>query len=180
MTSYYDVTCSVYPVTMTIIGRCSILEFGKGSSNQAVAPGISRPLHVTELGVRNPFILPVEKVPDSFQDEFLKLKIDTCAGDLFNEKSITKFWPLMCDSYPKVAKKAIQGILPFVSTYLCESGFSTLLQMKTIQRNRLDVENDMRCATPVTSLGHQEGRRVFRERPNFLCPTYFPGEVKIF
>ena len=96
--------------------------------------------------VRNPFILPVEKVSDSFQDEFLELKADSCARDLFNEKSITEFWPLMCGSYPKVAKKAIQDILPFVSTYLCKSGFSTLLQMKTKQRNRLDVENDMRCA----------------------------------
>ena len=34
--------------------------------------------------------------------------------------------------------------------YLCESGFSTLLQMKTKQRNRLDVENDMRCALSTT------------------------------
>ena len=52
----------------------------------------------------------------------------------------------MCDSYLEVVKKAFQGILPFVSTYLCESGLSTLLQMKTKQRNRLDVENDVRCA----------------------------------
>ena len=104
-----------------------------------------------ELGlIRNPFILPVEKVPDSFQDEFLKLKSDSCARDLFNEKTITEFWPLMCDSYPNVAKKAIRGILPFVSKYLCESGFSTLLQMKTKQRNRLYVENDMRCALSNT------------------------------
>jgi len=29
---------------------------------------------------------------------------------------------------------------------------------------------------PVTSLGHQEGRRVFWEGPKFfkLCPTHFP------
>jgi len=49
MTSYCDVTNSVYPVTMTTIGlrHCSILEFGKGVSNQAVGPGIPRPLHAT-------------------------------------------------------------------------------------------------------------------------------------
>ena len=94
--------------------------------------------------------MPVEKVPDSLQDKFLELKADSCARDLFNEKSITEFCPLMCDSYPKVTKKAIQGILPFVSTYLCESGFSTLLQIKTKQRNRLDIENDVRCALSNT------------------------------
>ena len=48
MTSYCDVTNSVYPVTMTTIRHCSILEFGRGASNQAVAPGITRPLHAIE------------------------------------------------------------------------------------------------------------------------------------
>ena len=114
-----------------------------------------------ELGlIRNPFILPVEKVPDSLQDKFLKLKAYSCARDLFNEKSITEFWPLMCDSYPKVTKKAIQGILPFVSTYLCESGFSTLLQIKTKQRNRLDVENDVRlCPFQYFSSIHELSKK---------------------
>ena len=114
-----------------------------------------------ELGlIRNPFILPVEKVPDSLQDKFLELKDDSCARDLFNEKSITEFWPLMCNSYPKVTEKAIQGILPFVSTYLCESGFSTLLQIKTRQRNRLDVENDVRlCPFQYFSSIHELPRK---------------------
>jgi len=48
MTSYCDVTNNVYPVTMTTIRHCSILGFGRGASNQAVAPGITRPLHATE------------------------------------------------------------------------------------------------------------------------------------
>ena len=104
-----------------------------------------------ELGfIQNPFILPVKKIPDSLQDKFLELKADSFARDLFDQKSITEFWQLMCDYYLKVAKKAIQDILPFVSTYLCEFWFSTLLQMKTEQRNRLDVENDLRCAISNT------------------------------
>ena len=68
----------------------------------------------------------------------------------FVEEGTLIFWPLMCSSFLNVAKKVIQDILPFVSTYLCESGFSTLLQMKTKQRDRLDVENDMRCALSTT------------------------------
>jgi len=48
MTSYHDVTNNVYSVTMTTIRHCSIQEFGRGASNQAVAPGITRPLHATE------------------------------------------------------------------------------------------------------------------------------------
>jgi len=47
ITSYCDVTNSVYTVTITTIRHCSILDFGWGVSNQAVAPGITR--HRTPL-----------------------------------------------------------------------------------------------------------------------------------
>jgi len=49
LTSCCGVTNSVYPVTITTIGlnHCLILEFDRGASNQAVAPGITRPLHAT-------------------------------------------------------------------------------------------------------------------------------------
>ena len=55
VTSYCDVTNIVYPVTMTTMGlrHCSILEFGRGASNQPVAPGITRPLHATGSRVRS-------------------------------------------------------------------------------------------------------------------------------
>ena len=39
--------------------------------------------------MRNPFKLSVEKVPDDCQDEFLELKTDSGARDMFDEKSIT-------------------------------------------------------------------------------------------
>jgi len=54
MTSYFNVTNSVYPITMTTIGpsHCLILEFGKGTSNQAVVPGITGPLHATAMAIK--------------------------------------------------------------------------------------------------------------------------------
>jgi hypothetical protein len=72
----------------------------------------------------NPFKLSVEKVPNDCQDEFLEQKTDSGARDMCNEKSSTEVWPLMCNSYLKVAERAIHAFLPFVST---------LLQMKTKQ-----------------------------------------------
>jgi len=47
VTSYSDVTNSGYLVTMKTIGHWSILEFGRRAYNQAVAPGITRPLHAS-------------------------------------------------------------------------------------------------------------------------------------
>jgi len=74
--------------------------------------------------VRNPFRAKVEKNPDEYQDEFLELKTDSSAKNIFDEKSITEFLPLMINSYPKVTEKAFHALIQFVSTYLCESGFS--------------------------------------------------------
>jgi len=47
MTSCCDIINNVYPVTLTTIHHCTILEFGRGASKEAVAPGITRPLHAT-------------------------------------------------------------------------------------------------------------------------------------
>ena len=41
---------------------------------------------------------------------------------------------------------ALRVLVPFASTYLCEAGFSTLFNIKTKNRNRLDVGDDMRLA----------------------------------
>ena len=56
----------------------------------------------------------------------------------------------MKDSYSKTTEKALLILIPYMSKYLREAGFSTLLQIKTKQRNRLDVEDDQRCALSQT------------------------------
>ena len=56
----------------------------------------------------------------------------------------------MRHSYPNVALLSLLVLLPFASTYLCESGFSALLQIKPKARNRLDVQHGMRLALTQT------------------------------
>lgn len=102
--------------------------------------------------VRNPFhaSLDVADVPDKLQDEFLDLKNDSTARALFQEKTLTEFWCAMRRSYPNVTLLSLRVLVPFASTYLCESGFSTLLQIKTKARNKLDVQDDIRLALTGT------------------------------
>ena len=102
--------------------------------------------------VRNPFsgILDITTIPSEGQDEFLDLKHDSAAKDLYEEKSLNVFWCSMHQSYPNVSEIALWLLLPFSTIYLCESGFSTLLQIKSTSRNRMDVDPDMRCALSVT------------------------------
>jgi hypothetical protein len=98
----------------------------------------------------DPFQCDVTKVPDDCQDEFLELKHDSAAKLLFQTMTTSEFWPKMTVSYPKISKITLQNLLPFVTTYLCESGFSILLHIKSKTRNRLEVEDDLRCALSKT------------------------------
>ncbi|XP_068212635.1 zinc finger BED domain-containing protein 5-like [Palaemon carinicauda] len=101
-----------------------------------------------EALVRNPFCteLDVSSIPDEIQDEYLDLRNDSSARDLFKVKSVTQFWCGMYQSYSKISMIALHVLVPFASTHLCEAGFSTLVNMKTKNRNRLDVGDDMRLA----------------------------------
>ncbi len=101
--------------------------------------------------VRNPLsgILDITTIPIKVEDEFLDLKHDSSAKDLYEEKSLNVFWYSMHQSYPKVSEIALRQVLPFSTTCLCESCFSNLLQIKNMSRNRLDVDPDMRCALSV-------------------------------
>ena len=77
--------------------------------------------------VRKPFASPVEEVRDDLQDKLIDLKNDFTCRDVFDTLSICEFWARMCSSYPRFAKECITKLLPFSSTYLCESGFSPVM-----------------------------------------------------
>ncbi|KAF2350453.1 hypothetical protein FHG87_018791 [Trinorchestia longiramus] len=73
-------------------------------------------------------------------------ELQTRAKRDFETMKLEEFWVKYLPMYPKVGEEALRVILPFSSTYLCEAGFSALVVLKTKQHNRLDVENDLRCA----------------------------------
>ena len=52
----------------------------------------------------------------------------------------------MSQEYPELAKRALEALIPFPTTYLCEAAMSTLINIKTAYRNRLKVANSMRIA----------------------------------
>ena len=50
------------------------------------------------------------------------------------------------EEYPELAKRALEALILFPTTYLCEAAMSALVNIKTTHRNRLRVANDMRIA----------------------------------
>jgi len=57
---------------------------------------------------------------------------------------LNNFWIGLQDEYPTIVEKAITILLPFVTTYRCETGFSAYAYTKNKYRNRLDAAPDLR------------------------------------
>ena len=56
------------------------------------------------------------------------------------------FWMKVLPEYPDLAIKALKTLLPFPTSYLCESEFSVMAATKTKPRNRLDVRDTLRVS----------------------------------
>ena len=99
---------------------------------------------------RNHLRINEDILPDNLPEEFLEMKCNCTAKDDFEVMSLNEFWAKYLNIYKNVGSAALQSLLPFSSTYLCESGFSTLVNLKTKCRSKLDCEADMRCALSST------------------------------
>ncbi|GFT07556.1 SCAN domain-containing protein 3 [Trichonephila clavipes] len=100
--------------------------------------------------VRNPFLITYTSVFDLTLNEEEELILLSNNRDLIlkhSEESINSFWiNIRCD-YSMIAKKALNILLQFSTSYLCGFGFSALANIKTKKRSRLlNVEDDMRVA----------------------------------
>ena len=97
--------------------------------------------------VRNPFTVNVDSLDkDLTKDDLIDLRHKELLKNQFYATELGKFWCSMIEPCPILSKRALQSILPYVTTYLCEAGFSILVAIKTMSRNRLDAEDDMRVA----------------------------------
>ena len=67
---------------------------------------------------------------EDIEEQFLDLVHDSAAKAVFAEKSLNAFWAAIYGSYPRVAVAALTLLVAFPSTYLCESAFSSMVQIK--------------------------------------------------
>ncbi len=109
--------------------------------------------------VHFPFSTNVLHLPyDDFniQEQFIDMINNEEAKHIFNELSCADFWIKMSNLYPDIAKASLRLIMPFPTTYECETAFSALLTIKSKHRNRLDIGNDMRVALCKTQPNIEE------------------------
>ena len=87
------------------------------------------------------------QLSDLSSDSGLKLK--------FRQEPLSSFWTFLSNEYPSLSQRAVKFLLPFSTTYLCESAFSIVTTTKTKARNRLGATLS---ATLRVSLSHIKPR----------------------
>lgn len=101
--------------------------------------------------INNPFIVSISEVPEEIQEEVIEMQHDSNCKDTFEAGiNIEDFWSQKAISFPKIREIALRYLTLFSTTYLCEQGFSALLNIKNKHRNRLDARADMRLALSST------------------------------
>ena len=81
--------------------------------------------------------------------EFLQLREDSSLKAGFTE-DIGSFWAGNHKEYSILSKRALNFLIQFLSTYCCEVGFSVMVFIKTKYRNRLEIDDEMRCCISYT------------------------------
>ncbi|XP_050058667.1 zinc finger BED domain-containing protein 5-like [Aphis gossypii] len=98
-----------------------------------------------ELWIKNPFIVNTRPPAMSAKEyeTFIEFTSDSSLQEKFKSMQLAEFWCSSKDEYPQLSQKAVLVLLPFATTYMCETGFSTYVSTKTKYRNRLDAEPNM-------------------------------------
>ncbi|KAF0749677.1 zinc finger BED domain-containing protein 5-like [Aphis craccivora] len=97
---------------------------------------------------------------DIKNDRGLKLQYSKLVEDIARESKLKKikinldvssFWINLLHEYHKISRKAMNAILPFSTSYICEAAFSSMNAIKTKNRSQLkNLEDDMRvCLSTI-------------------------------
>jgi len=70
---------------------------------------------------------------------------------VFLNKDMCDFWLTVKNEYPVVAELAIRVLLPFATSYLCESAFSALTYIKSKYRTRRSESSIIGYRTEIRS-----------------------------
>ena len=119
--------------------------------------------------ILNPFSIDINCIDDGdlAKDDIIDIRTKEMLKFQFNSKGLGEFWCSLKLVYPRLAKLAMAVLIPLVTTYLCESGFSGLVNLKTKNRNRLDIQHDMRIALSKIVLQFHLLIQAKQQQPQF-------------
>ena len=92
----------------------------------------------TNNWIRYPFhALPPVHLPISEQERLIEIATSGSVKITFNQKPLPDFCIGLRSEYLALANRAVKTLISFVTTYLCESGFSGLTSITTKYKHRL-------------------------------------------
>ncbi|XP_076042148.1 SCAN domain-containing protein 3-like [Oratosquilla oratoria] len=103
--------------------------------------------------IRDPFVNKPGESSMSVQEEAQLLEIANDGGlkTTFETTTLPMIWIEVMAEYLEIATTALETLLPFPPSYLCEAGFSAVTATKTKQRSKLDISNTLRVSlSPIT------------------------------
>jgi hypothetical protein len=100
--------------------------------------------------IRNPFECELTDLTGREQEQLAELSSDRTLRLQFSRLPLLSFWLACFQEYSLLSDKAINILLPFSTTYLCETAFSAVTAIKTKYRSRLDIEHEIRiCSSRI-------------------------------
>lgn len=75
-------------------------------------------------------------LPSHLDSQLLEVSTNSTLKLQWSKLDVGSFWSAVSKEDPCLALRAVK-LLPFTTTYLCESGFSIVVTTKTKARNRL-------------------------------------------
>lgn len=96
--------------------------------------------------VINPFLnaaLDEANLTTNLKENLLELSADGMLLLEFKSVNLDTFWLGRKSEYPELSTEALKCLIPFATSYLCELTFSSMAQLKSKLRNRLNLENDL-------------------------------------
>ncbi|GFX57991.1 zinc finger BED domain-containing protein 5 [Trichonephila clavipes] len=104
------------------------------------------------MGVRDPFQNTPEGLSTTEEESFIDF---TSSGEIkrqFCNKTLFQFWAEVDDEFSELKTKAFRILLPFSTSYLCETGFYAVAALKTKYRSQLNIEKNSECQFLILSL----------------------------
>ena len=99
--------------------------------------------------IRNPFV-DNANAAQGFTfleaEQFIDLTSDLTSKSIYHPNSLIFGGTKARAEFPLVGCKALDVVVPFATSYLCETGFSAVVVIKSKCHNKIDIEREMRIA----------------------------------
>ena len=124
-------------------------KIGKQETNKRLIPLLDD--HISNLEKKMEDHFPTSKISSAWihqpfsaemndSENHLKLQSSQAAKTKFSSFSLIEFWCSMLQEYLELAKRALEALIPFPTTYLCEAAMSALVNIKTTYHNPLELQ----------------------------------------